>query len=203
MQHDFYTYTVEMKKYLEKQEQRILTLEAEIHSLAAKLQQMTNQRSVTIEKIEYKFDQLKIEKLDGTLNIGVNPGDIEEFVDSTVSNMSSSSPTTFTTEQREIVTSQITAEVSAFIDRELTEMIAQHETQTGERFEGQYDNFIREDLFKQLPERIEFYLNHHPYNKNIEQANEYTEKIIEQIKTDISQAIYHFLQNVQQGMNTI
>ena len=43
----------------------------------------------------------------------------------------------------------------------------------------------------------------HPYNKNIEQANEYTEKIIEQIKTDISQAIYHFLQNVQQGMNTI
>ena len=203
MQHDFYTYTVEMKKYLEKQEQRILTLEAEIHSLAAKLQQMTNQRSVTIEKIEYKFDQLKIEKLDGTLNIGVNPGDIEEFVDSTVSNMSSSSPTTFTTEQREIVTSQITAEVSAFIDRELTEMIAQHETQTGERFEGQYDNFIREDLFKQLPERIEFYLNHHPYNKNVEQANEYTEKIIEQIKTDISQAIYHFLQNVQQGMNTL
>lgn len=203
MQHNFYTYTVEMKKYLEKQEQRILTLEAEIHSLAAKLQQMTNQRSVTIEKIEYKFDQLKIEKLDGTLNIGVNPGDIEEFVDSTVSNMSSSSPTSFTTEQREIVTSQITAEVSAFIDRELSEMIAQHEAQTGERFEGQYDNFIREDLFKQLPERIEFYLNHHPYNKNIEQANEYTEKIIEQIKTDISQAIYHFLQNVQQGMNTI
>ncbi len=203
MQHNFYTYTVEMKKYLEKQEQRILTLEAEIHSLAAKLQQMTNQRSVTIEKIEYKFDQLKIEKLDGTLNIGVNPGDIEEFVDSTVSNMSSSSPTSFTTEQREIVTSQITAEVSAFIDRELSEMIAQHEAQTGERFEGQYDNFIREDLFKQLPERIEFYLNQHPYNKNIEQANEYTEKIIEQIKTDISQAIYHFLQNVQQGMNTI
>mgnify|MGYP005606694097 FL=1 len=117
--------------------------------------------------------------------------------------MSSSSPTSFTTEQREIVTSQITAEVSAFIDRELSEMIAQHEAQTGERFEGQYDNFIREDLFKQLPERIEFYLNQHPYNKNIEQANEYTEKIIEQIKTDISQAIYHFLQNVQQGMNTI
>ena len=203
MQHDFYSYAIEMKKYLEKQEQRILTLEAEIHSLAAKLQQMTNQRSVTIEKIEYKFDQLKIEKLDGTLNIGVNPGDIEEFVDSTVSNMSSSSPTSFTTEQREIVTSQITAEVSAFIDRELSEMIAQHEAQTGERFEGQYDNFIREDLFKQLPERIEFYLNQHPYNKNIEQANEYTEKIIEQIKTDISQAIYHFLQNVQQGMNTI
>ena len=202
MQHDFYTYTVEMKKYLEKQEQRILTLEAEISSLRAKIQQMTDQRSVTIEKIEYKFDQLKIEKLDGTLNIGVNPGEVEEFIDSTISNMGSSTPATFTAEQREMVTSQITAEVSAFIDRELSELITQHETQTGARFEGQYDNFIREDLFKQLPERIEFYLNHHPYNKSIEQANEYTERIIEQIKTDISQAIYHFLQNVQQDMKT-
>ncbi|MGN1387240.1 MAG: spore germination protein GerPC [Bacillus sp. (in: firmicutes)] len=202
MQHDFYTYTVEMKKYLEKQEKRILTLEAEISSLKTKIKQMTDQRSVTIEKIEYKFDQLKIEKLDGTLNIGVNPGEVEEFIDSTVSNMGSSTPAIFTTEQREMVTSQITAEVSAFIDRELSELITQHETQTGARFEGQYDNFIREDLFKQLPERIEFYLNHHPYNKNIEQANEYTERIIEQIKTDISQAIYHFLQNVQQGMKT-
>lgn len=203
MQHDFYTYAIEMKKYLEKQEQRILTLESEISSLRAKIQQITNQRSVTIEKIEYKFDQLKIEKLDGTLNIGVNPGEVEEFVDSTVNNMSSSTSAAFTTEQREMVSSQITAEVTAFIDRELSELIAQHETQTGARFDGQYDNFIREDLFKQLPERIEFYLNHHPYNKNIEQANEYTEKIIEQIKTDISQAIYHFLQNVQQGMNTV
>ena len=192
-----------MKKYLEKQEQRILTLEAEISSLKTKLQQLTAQNPVTIEKIEYKFDQLKIERLEGTLNIGVNPGEIEEFSDSAVSGMFSSTPTTFTTEQREMVTSQITAEVSAFIDKEISEMVAQHENQIGVRFEGQYDNFIKEDLYKQLPERIEFYLNNQPYNKNVEQANEYTEKVIEQIKTDISQAIYHFLQNAQHGMNTI
>ena len=203
MQHDFYTYATEMKKYLEKQEQRILTLETEISSLKTKLQQLTTEKPVTIEKIEYKFDQLKIERLEGTLNIGVNPGEIEEFNNPSVSGIMSSTADTFTPDQREMVSNQISAEVSAFIDRELSEMIAQHEKQMNLRFEGQYDNFIKEDLFKQLPERIEFYLNNHPYNKNVEQANEYTEKIIEQIKTDISQAIYHFLQNVQNGMNTI
>ncbi len=34
-----------------------------------------------MEKIEYKFDQLKVESLDGTLNIGLNPSNLKETIE--------------------------------------------------------------------------------------------------------------------------
>lgn len=65
------------------QQEPINQLATEVHQLQYEISLLKNQRPVIVEKMEYKFDQLKVEKLEGTLNIGVTPnslGNIDELV---------------------------------------------------------------------------------------------------------------------------
>ena len=43
------------------------------------MQELTEKPPVNIERIDYHFDQLKIERLEGTLNIGLNPSDLQNM----------------------------------------------------------------------------------------------------------------------------
>ncbi|MCM3747266.1 hypothetical protein M3223_07850 [Paenibacillus pasadenensis] len=54
-----------------EQQQYNVQLAAYVRQLAAQLQELESKPSYTIERIEYNFDQLKVEQLDGTLNIGM------------------------------------------------------------------------------------------------------------------------------------
>jgi spore germination protein PC len=64
------------------QEEKIKQLEELIHKLSEDIIGLKQQKHFNIEKIEYRFDQLKVEQLEGTLNIGFSPseaGKIEEY----------------------------------------------------------------------------------------------------------------------------
>ncbi|WP_019240420.1 MULTISPECIES: spore germination protein GerPC [Bacillus] len=197
MNNDFYTYAMEMKKYLENQERRIAALEAELIAINNKLKEFEAKAPVNIEKIEYKFDQLKIEKLDGTLNIGLNPAEVQELGDFTVSDQPY--PIPFTTQTRTKLSKEISEDVIKFIDQNLADIISRVESEMGVKFEGQYDEFIKEDLYKQLHNRIQYYFKQFPYNESLERHDAYKERIAEQIKTDIEQAIRSFLSNLNQN----
>ena len=181
MNGEFYAYATEMKVYLESQAKRIAALEAEVASLKEAMQQIRNQAPVNIEKIEYKFDQLKIETLEGTLNIGLN-------------NQPKTMPFPFK------IREEITQEVTAYINKELPAIISQVEREMGLQSQGEYEAFIKEDLNKQLPDRIQYYINQNPYQENNPRHKGHKEKIVEQIKTDIVQAVRAFFMNVHNGM---
>ncbi|MEH6944170.1 spore germination protein GerPC [Bacillus sp. JJ722] len=194
MNNDFYTYAAEMKAYLETQATRIAILEAEVNTLKEKLNQFSNQSPVNIERIEYKFDQLKIERLDGTLNIGLNPANLSELDEFTVNGQSH--PVPFPPHLRE----QITQEITTYIEKELPSIISVVEAEMAFDTQGEYEAFIKEDLSKQLPDRIQYYINQHPYTEQNSRNNGYKERIIEQIKTDITQAVRAFFMNVHNSM---
>lgn len=196
MNSDFYQYTIEMKAYLEKMEKRVTDLEIELNSLKNQLKQRELQPPVTIEKIEYKFDQLKIEKLDGTLNIGINPSELQELSDFTIDQKPFPVPNN--AQERHQMAESITLEITTFIEQHLSDLISENERELGRNFEGQYDAFIKDDLYKQLHERIQFYLDQFPFNPKQERDLDYKERIIEQMKTDIEQAIRVFLQNLNE-----
>lgn len=198
MQGDFNTYAAEMKLYLENQNRRITALEAEISILKDTLTKLNDRAPVNIEKIEYKFDQLKIERLDGTLNIGLNPADIRDLEEFSVEDKPY--PVPFPSNLRSSFNESISANIYTFIDKELSSLITNVETEMNANFQGQYDEFIKEDLYKQLPNRIQYYFNQFPYNETMERQDEYNEKITEQIKTDIEQAVRAFLMNARNGM---
>jgi len=66
-------YVQQMSSYIQQQEGRIAQLEKNVQELQQKIKELGEQPPIKIDKIEYKFEQLKIDSLDGTLNIGLNP----------------------------------------------------------------------------------------------------------------------------------
>ncbi|WP_110114337.1 spore germination protein GerPC [Bacillus sp. CGMCC 1.16541] len=68
-----YQYVQQLGAYVQQQDERIRQLENDVCDLQQKLKEFEDTPRTTIEKIEYKFEQLKIDTLDGTLNIGLNP----------------------------------------------------------------------------------------------------------------------------------
>ncbi|MGG1517689.1 spore germination protein GerPC [Paenibacillus oryzisoli] len=88
--------------YVELQKQRIDQLEQTVSRLDQTVQTLTQtvsslkqtvdkqqedlkalkeEKRFHIDKIEYNFDQLKVEKLDGTLTIGISPGTLDQIDD--------------------------------------------------------------------------------------------------------------------------
>lgn len=63
-----------------------MKLEHELKRLKDELAELKNKPPIHVDKIEYKFDQLKVESLDGTLNIGLNPTDLNNIDEFAVNN---------------------------------------------------------------------------------------------------------------------
>ncbi len=73
MNQDIYTYLHQLQQALQAQQATILNLEDQVRQLQEELNELKSRPSSSIGKVEYKFDQLKVENLNGTLNIGLNP----------------------------------------------------------------------------------------------------------------------------------
>lgn len=78
----------QVSAYIEMQKQRIDKLEQTVTKLQTDLNALKDQKRVHIDKIEYNFDQLKVEKLDGTLTIGISPSSLDNIDDFTVNGAS-------------------------------------------------------------------------------------------------------------------
>lgn len=70
---EYASYFQKLNDYLKWQTERIRYLESRIDGLEQELDKVKSQDRIRIDKIEYNFDQLKVEKLDGTLNVGIAP----------------------------------------------------------------------------------------------------------------------------------
>ena len=99
-----------MQRYLEAQEQRILQLEQEIKRLSEEVSNLKNKPPIRVDKIEYKFDQLKVESLNGTLNIGLNPNDLNNIDEFAVNNQSTQA-TPFPFPERESIINEMMAQI--------------------------------------------------------------------------------------------
>jgi spore germination protein PC len=78
----------QLTAYIDMQKQRIDKLEETVTKLQSDLDALKVQKRVHIDKIEYNFDQLKVEKLDGTLTIGISPSSLDNVDDFTVNGAS-------------------------------------------------------------------------------------------------------------------
>src|SRR5690242_21184263 len=76
----------QIEQLLYEQCQIIEQLKAKVVQLEATVLELSQRPETKIDKIEYKFDQLKVENLNGTLTIGLNPLQAPTFDDLTVEN---------------------------------------------------------------------------------------------------------------------
>ena len=192
MQYDWSLFLYQLQEQVKQQEVTIQQLEREVKKL--------KERSVLhVDKIEYKFDQLKVERLEGTLNIGINPSDIDNLEDLAVNGENPLTPYFF--QNRELLVADIAQEVSAYMEKERPEILARASVEGP--IDQQVADFVMQDIARQLPDRINTYLDQTPiYERTQERLPVVTERVIEKIKADIDHAVARFMEEQAQGKQT-
>jgi spore germination protein PC len=186
---------------LQAQENRIVTLEKTIQEIQKEIKQLKDKPSIQVDKIEYKFDQLKVETLEGTLNIGLNPSDLQNIEDFAVENQSLKTPIHPKAHMQRSM--KIEESIYEYLETELPSLFKESQNQLNVQLDDSYLDFIKQDILKQLPARIDYHIQSTTINRGSELNPE--ETIIELIKQEIKKGILIFINHLPKnvkGMNT-
>ena len=195
MNHDLYQIIQSIQAYVYQQDRKIRRLQKKIASLEQKVTELQNRPPIKVERMEYKFDQLKVETLEGTLNIGLNPTDLQGIEDFSISNQNG----TLAPKERMTMFTEIEGSIRQYLDTNLNQIMTNAGQQLQFEVDDTYREFILQDITKQLPGRIEYYLNQ-PLRSENESLQKQKERIVEQMKKEIDYGVLTFLQNLPENM---
>ncbi|KAA9027513.1 spore germination protein GerPC [Niallia endozanthoxylica] len=194
MSQNMYRVIQSIQAYVYAQDKTIRKLQKKIDLLEKKITELQDRPPVRVEKMEYKFDQLKVETLEGTLNIGLNPSDLQAIDDLSVPNQKSQA----NPKERMSLFTELESSINEYLDENLQTVMANTGKQLQMRVDNTYREFILQDIKKQLPNRIEYYLNQPIRNGNT--PEQHKEWILEQMKKEIHNGVLTFLQHLPENM---
>lgn len=195
---DLYQYLQWMQNHIQSQERRITSLEKTIKLMRDELDQLKEKQPINIERMEYSFDQLKIERLEGTLNIGLNPNDLAGIEDFAVENQQLSAPLS---PQALMKRSQkIEEEIYRYLESDLAKIIEEEKEKLNIRTGESYLSFIKEDILKQLPNRIDAHLKANKSGNEAIDPKSLDKQIIELLKQEIQNGVHVFLSNLPENV---
>ncbi|MGG0459222.1 spore germination protein GerPC [Bacillus mycoides] len=197
MNQDIYTYLHQLQQALQIQQQTILNLEEQVRLLQEELNELKSRPSSSIGKVEYKFDQLKVENLNGTLNIGLNPfstkeQQIEDFqVDTETLKVNPE------TEINPDFYQGILQEMHRYLDEEAYSRILHFEQEERTPLDEMYRQMMVDDIKKQMEHRLPYYLSQvQSYEGISTDPNYLRDVIIQAMKQDIDKAFLSFIQHI-------
>ncbi|WP_232324799.1 spore germination protein GerPC [Halobacillus mangrovi] len=161
----------QMMQQMEQQKQMIDQLQKKIEEMNS------NEKPTTvIERIEYHFDQLKIETLEGTLQIGLTPNG------SDISELGELYANQGTPPQDPVLHS-----LQDYMTKDIPPWMNQYVRDHDVPISDEHKQHMIADVRKQLPQRIEFYKNQDP------EIDETT--LLHQIQTEIRQSMAQYFEN--------
>jgi spore germination protein PC len=197
MYQDYSQYLQWLQMCIQAQEQRILTLENALQKIKEEMKQLNEKQSIHIDKIEYKFDQLKVETLEGTLNIGLNPSDLSGIEDFSVQNQSLTTP--YSPKHQMQRSMKIEEAIYRYLETDLPQLVENAQRELAVQPNDEYLSFIKQDIIKQLPHRIE----HHLTSNSSSRTSENTladDKIIDALKQEIQNGVFVFFSNLPENL---
>jgi spore germination protein PC len=203
MYQDYSQYLQWLQMCMQAQEQRILALENALQKIKEEMKQLNEKQSIHVDKIEYKFDQLKVETLEGTLNIGLNPSDLTGIEDFAVQNQSLSTPLSPKDQMQR--TMKIEETIYRYLETDLPQLVINTQRELAVQPNDEYLTFIKQDIIKQLPLRIEHHLSANSSRSRTSEKTPADEIIIESLKQEIQNGVFVFFSNLPEnlkGMNT-
>jgi spore germination protein PC len=179
---------------MKQQEAQIQRLEQKVIALQKEIEEL-KKKPLTIEKIEYKFDQLKVETLEGTLNIGLNPlnepTSLEDFeIKNQKINIRTNEYENSTIEQ------ELLADIANYLTHHGPSRIHELEREYRTQLNDQYRHLMIEDIRVQVEPRIPYYfsqMQQHPEIMNNPPLLK--ETILQKMIQDIDQAFISFIQH--------
>ncbi|MEF3302028.1 spore germination protein GerPC [Paenibacillus sp. GYB003] len=190
------SYFQQLNNYLLGQSRKLQELETKIGQLQQEIETLKKQRAMTVERIEYKFDQLKIERLDGTLHIGVSPDTGKSIEDFSINGDAMQ----MTEMQDTRLRSAVRGELDRFLDEEGPRLIAEKENDYRIVLGKQYVDFMIHDMKNQLDDRIAHYARTLTGQGEDVDGTPLHSAIVDKIKSDIRTAIdAHLRQKSSEG----
>jgi spore germination protein PC len=199
MYQDYYQYLQSLQMYIQAQEKRITSLEQTIQKMREEIKQLNEKKTIHVDKIEYKFDQLKVETLEGTLNIGLNPSDLSAIEDFSVPNQTLNTP--LSPKEQMQTSMRVEESIYRYLETDLPQIILDSQKELSIQPNDSYLAFIKQDIIKQLPSRIDYYLKtNKPTERSHENDINIEEKIIESLKQEIRNGVSIFLNNLPENV---
>jgi spore germination protein PC len=194
---NFETYFQQLHSYLKWQTDRIRYLESRLDRMEKELELIKNQDRIHIDKIEYNFDQLKVETLDGTLNVGISPAGLGA---QNIDDLAVGGKTISTNTSRSEAFERIQKRVNSYLDQQFPGELAQLQRQYQLEQEEGLSQKISLDLQGQTGERIQYYMEivagPPPRSITPEQEQVVTDDVINDIRSGLDQ---YLLKLQQQG----
>ncbi|MGG1685000.1 spore germination protein GerPC [Pseudalkalibacillus sp. NRS-1564] len=190
---NFYAILQRMQQNIEQQNNRIKMLEDMVDDLRNSCHELSKAPKTNIEKIEYKFDQLKIERLDGTLNIGLTPnGGADVLDDFTVNGGNGMNPSNIPPEAIQ----SIQQNIHSYMKKGAIQHLGELEKKYQYPLDDPYRHFILNDIQKQLDQRINYYVNQQSNRSPESSTEQLVEEVTNKLKRDITNGMEAFLKNL-------
>lgn len=174
-------------------EQRISQLEEEITRLQHELTKLSKEKKIHIDKLEYHFDQLKVDTLEGTLNIGLSTKSLEEQIEDLTVN-GEQIQTDFHEEEK---IKEMLAQFDHYFACEFGSDVERLSKQYGVPIDPSFYPLIKDQIQKQLSDRVVHYMQQ---AKQLETNDQHTKDYIFTLtKQDILTAIEQFLRQYPKG----
>lgn len=188
---DWNQYIYDLRQHIDQQNQRIKALEDQIQSLLS-----NNKGNVIIEKIEYKFDQLKVETLSGSLHIGLSPEDLEKIDEIGLGQMNQQGKVApFDPFEEQLLT-----ELNQWLQQSSPNLIRELASTYHFQVDPSHQNLLLQDIQKQFPDRIRYYKNQQIKKDPSINEMELQDYIKNQIKGEVQHSLTNYMKNYKGEM---
>lgn len=186
-------YIQQLFQELKRQSEKLEKMDELLQALRKDVDGLMNKSTTNIERIEYHFDLLKIEKLEGTLNIGMTQSAGKTIDDVMVNGQTMEQIQT--DPKRALMITNIQQAVYSYLDQEVPKMI-DCLTEEGQ-IDSKHKEFIIQDIKGQVDARIVLYVDQmDSKNKQMLDDTSVLNTIVQQVKRDIDVAVkQHIEQN--------
>ncbi|MGD9676897.1 MAG: spore germination protein GerPC [Vulcanibacillus sp.] len=191
--YDFYLYCQKIKKVIDMQNKMIGELEKEIQLLKTEVEALRKIKPFTIEKIEYKFDQLKVETLSGTLNIGISSGGTGLIDELSVEGENKDDLTFPKTKLHIDMYKNIIEEVDKYLNNGILDELKILEGRYNKTIDSNRRELIINDIRKQIEKQINLYVEQNKNKMSSENVRAFEDDTIKKMIKDINQALESFI----------
>ncbi|CAM3962144.1 spore germination protein GerPC [Paenibacillus alkaliterrae] len=202
-------WSLDVQHKLREQQERIDKLETQVNALYDQVKKLEARPSYNIESIEYHFDQLKVEQLDGTLNIGMTaPGSGNDTFPGSIDQLSVTEPQVFPSAGPAITPlpapyDDIFAEMNRYLDTQAAQKLISYENELCLPLDPFHRRIIIEDIRKQVPTRIQYYMqqfsNGAEGQSDAKDTGNITSSVLAKTTRDTDAALFAYMRQLQNG----
>ncbi|WP_052345880.1 spore germination protein GerPC [Paucisalibacillus sp. EB02] len=182
--YEWNNYMYQLQQNQQLQNEKIKELEERVFKLEKKIQE---NNSLTVDKIEYHFDQLKIERLDGTLHIGLSPNELANIDDLGI-------PTVKQSTVVNPVNQQLVPQLNQFVNERGPKMIRELAQKYKKPIDHKLEGDIIHDILGQIPDRIQFYENEAREKHQINHPQQLESFISDHIQKEVYHSLQRFIE---------